>query len=104
MSRREFLAAAPAGSALLLPQTPARAAMAIAGGRRSDSVVIQWNEALLQAVRESKLGPPMVARALAVGHTCMYDAWAAYDRVALGTRFAGALRHPPAKRTLRNKR
>jgi len=34
----------------------------------------------------------------------MYDAWAAYDRVAYGTRFAGALRQPPAKRTLRNKR
>jgi hypothetical protein len=34
----------------------------------------------------------------------MYDAWAAYDRVAVGTRFAGALRQPPGKRTLRNKR
>ncbi|MDQ3876355.1 MAG: vanadium-dependent haloperoxidase [Actinomycetota bacterium] len=103
MSRREFLAAA-AGSALLLPRTPARAALPLASRGRSDSVVIQWNEALLQAVRESKLGPPMVARALAVAHSCMYDAWAAYDRVAVGTRFAGALRQSPAKRTLRNKR
>jgi hypothetical protein len=44
-----------------------------------DSVAIQWNEAFLQGVRDSKLGPPMVARALAIGHTCIYDAWAAYD-------------------------
>jgi hypothetical protein len=43
-------------------------------------------------------------RALAVAHTSMYDAWAAYDRVAVGTRLAGALREPPGKRTLRNKR
>jgi len=27
----------------------------------------------------------MVSRALAVVHTCMYDAWAAYDEHALGT-------------------
>ena len=27
------------------------------------SVVVQWNQALLQAVRNSRMGPPMVARA-----------------------------------------
>jgi hypothetical protein len=53
--------------------------------------------------RARNVAPPMVARALAVAHTCMYDPWAAYDRVALGTRFAGALRQPPARQTLRNK-
>jgi hypothetical protein len=67
-------------------------------------VVIQWNEAFLQGVRGSKLGPPMVARALAIAHTCVYDAWAAYDRVAVGTRLRGGLRQPPARRTLGNKR
>jgi hypothetical protein len=30
------------------------------------NVVIQWNQAALQGVRDSKLGPPMVARALAI--------------------------------------
>ncbi|TMD49848.1 MAG: hypothetical protein E6I86_02605 [Chloroflexi bacterium] len=34
-----------------------------------DSVVVLWNEAALQGVRDSKLGPPMVARALAIVHT-----------------------------------
>jgi len=45
----------------------------------------------------------MVARALAIIHTCAYDAWAAYDRLAVGTRLGGALRVPPSKRTLPNK-
>jgi PAP2 superfamily len=67
------------------------------------SVVIQWNDAALQAVRDTKPGPPMVARALAIVHTCMYDAWAAYDEHALGTQFGGRLRRPPAERLLQNK-
>jgi hypothetical protein len=65
--------------------------------------VLQWNAAALQAVRDSSLGPPMVARALAITHTCMYDAWAAYDRVAVGTRYGAELRRPPGERTLHNK-
>src|SRR2546422_10577747 len=44
----------------------------------------------------------MVARALAVVHTCIFDAWAAYDHRALGTRLGGALRRPPPERTLAN--
>jgi hypothetical protein len=32
------------------------------------NVVIQWNQALLQGVRDSALGPPMVARALSQSH------------------------------------
>ena len=74
-----------------------------AANPREDSIVVLWNRALLQGVRESKLGPPMIARALAVAHTAAYDAWAAYDRVAVGTGLGGALRQPPAERTLANK-
>jgi len=40
----------------------------------ADSIVVRWNQAALQGVRDSKLGPPMVARALAIIHTCAYDA------------------------------
>src|SRR5206468_2167947 len=67
------------------------------------NVVIQWNQAALQGVRDSKLGPPMVARALAVVHTCVYDAWAAYDGRAFGTRFGAALRRPHRERTQANR-
>jgi hypothetical protein len=45
----------------------------------------------------------MVGRALAIVHTSAYDAWAAHDRIAVGTRLGGAVRVPPWKRTLANK-
>ncbi|MFI7613692.1 vanadium-dependent haloperoxidase [Nonomuraea terrae] len=67
------------------------------------NVVVRWNQALLQAVRGGTLGPPLVARALAIVHTCAYDAWAAYDAVASGTRLGGSLRRPPAEHTEANK-
>jgi hypothetical protein len=65
---------------------------------------LQWNRTALDAVSAGTLGPPMVARALAIVHTAMFDAWAAYDGVAVGTRLGGSLRRPAAERTLDNKR
>ena len=67
-----------------------------------DSVALRWNQAALQGVRDSRLGPPMVARALAIVHTCAHDAWAAYDHRALGARLAGALRRPAREHTVAN--
>src|SRR4051794_31639393 len=69
----------------------------------SPNLVIQWNQAALQGVRDSKLGPPMVSRALAIVHTCMYDAWAAYDEHALGTRFGAGLRQSRNERQTASK-
>ncbi len=51
-----------------------------------NTVVIQWNNAALQAIRDTSPGPTIGSRALAITHTCMYDAWAAYDKVAVPTR------------------
>ena len=64
---------------------------------------LRWNSATLRGIRDAKLGAPVVARALAVVHTCMYDAWAAYDERAVGTQLGGALRRPASERTLANK-
>jgi hypothetical protein len=64
---------------------------------------LRWNSASLQGIRDAKLGAPVVARALAIVHTCMYDAWAAYDEHAIGTQLSGALRRPASERTLANK-
>lgn len=64
---------------------------------------IQWDSAALQGIRDAKLGAPVVARALAIVHTCMYDAWAAYDGQAVGTQLRDALRRPASERTLANK-
>src|SRR2546426_77396 len=69
----------------------------------TDNVTIQWDNAALQAIRVTKPGPPIVARALAIVHTAMYDAWAAYDDQAVGTRLGGSLRRPGVERTLANK-
>lgn len=66
-----------------------------AGG--AETIIVRWNATVLDAVRNSTLGPPMVSRALAIIHTCMFDAWAAYDAKAIGTQFGGALRRPRAE-------
>jgi hypothetical protein len=106
MSRRELLGAAAAGGALLLlpacggTAPVSRPSPTPSGG---DTIVVRWNRVLLQGVRDSKIGPPMVARALAVAHTCMYDAWSAYDAKAVGTRLGATLRRPASERTLANK-
>lgn len=68
------------------------------------SIVVGWDEAMMVAVRSGRLPPTAVARALAVVHTAMYDAWAAYDATAVGTQYGGSLRRPLAERTESNKR
>ncbi len=65
----------------------------------TDTVAVAWNQAALEAVRQTGLGPPMVARALYVLHASMYDAWAAHDDLAFGSRLGDLLRRPPAGRT-----
>ncbi|CAH1194472.1 conserved exported hypothetical protein [Candidatus Nitrotoga sp. BS] len=68
-----------------------------------NTVVTKWNEVALEAIRTTHPGPPIVARSLAITHTCIYDAWAAYDNKAIGTRFGRELRRPYAERTVANK-
>ena len=70
------------------------------------TIVGVWNCAALEEVRSSKAlrnGPPVVARALAIAHTCMYDAWAAYDSTAVGTVLGESLRQPVTEQTDANK-
>jgi hypothetical protein len=45
----------------------------------------------------------VAARALAIVHTAIYDAWAAYDPLAVGTQLGAGLRQPQAERTQANK-
>jgi len=90
--------AALAGTATLIA---AAAAQAVTG--TMDNAVLQWNNVALQAIRDTHPGPPIVARALFVLQTCEFDAWAAYDGKAVGTRLNGQLRRPPRERTDANK-
>lgn len=46
------------------------------------NIIIEWNELLLEAIRQTKPGPPMAARSIAIVYTSIYDCWAAYHPVA----------------------
>lgn len=68
-----------------------------------DNAILQWNEEALECIRLTRPAPTVVARALAIVHTATYDAWAAYDRHALGTQYGDGLRQPPSEWTTANK-
>ena len=55
----------------------------------NNTVVIQWNNTALQAIAATGTGPTIGARALAIVHTSMYDAWTTYDSVARPTQANG---------------
>jgi hypothetical protein len=58
-----------------------------------------WNRLALQAIRSAQPGPLASARSLAILHTCMYNAWAAYDDHARQTAHGVAVRLPHAERS-----
>jgi hypothetical protein len=65
--------------------------------------VLGWNRLALQAVRGAQLRPLPAAHALAVLHTCMYNAWAAYDDAARQTVHGVAVRLPRPERSAASK-
>jgi hypothetical protein len=69
----------------------------------SDNVVLQWNNEALECIRAVRTPPVVNARALFVVHSAAYDAWAAYDAKAVGTRTGRTLRRPSSERTTANK-
>jgi PAP2 superfamily len=60
------------------------------------TISVTWANSALEAIRNlghhpnplerTRIGPPMVARSLAILHTAIYDAWAIYDDQAFPTR------------------
>jgi hypothetical protein len=53
------------------------------------SVARDWDEQILSAIRLDRPHPPVHARNLFSLSVCMYDAWAAYDPVAIGYIYRG---------------
>lgn len=99
-----LLAAASVPRELLrLPAPAARPRGLPAPGEPEGTLVVRWNSAALDAIRATRFGPPITARALAIVHTCMYDAWTAYTPVARGTHLDAPLRQPPDAWTPANK-
>jgi hypothetical protein len=71
------------------------------------SVAYEWLDVALEATarEHDKNGPrPTIgSRMLGIVVTAMFDAWAAYDDKAVGTRLGDRLRRPRAERTTANK-
>lgn len=64
----------------------------------TSGTVVSWNNAALQAIRDTKASPPAAARSLAVVHGAMYDAWAAHDAHAIAVHSGISLRRPDSER------
>jgi len=60
----------------------------------SPTVVTIWDRAFQEAIIARGGGPTVTARAAAILHTAMYDVWASYDPVAIGTRVGDAFQRP----------
>jgi uncharacterized protein DUF6851 len=74
------------------------------GPTANDNAVLRWNEEGLQCIRVTRKRPPVVARALFITHSAVYDAWAAYDAKAVPSiRGNGNARRPSGERTPANK-
>ena len=93
---------------VLLPAVPA--GMLVHRQPASDfkpNAAYRWLDILLEAsgrdAVRNKPRPTVLSRTDAIVLTAMYDAWAAYDDKAVGTRLGGKLRRPEAERTLANK-
>jgi len=68
-----------------------------------DNVVLRWNQAALDSIGATRTTPAIAARAFAILHSCIFDAWAAYDKTAKGTRLSSSLRRPLSEHTIANK-
>lgn len=52
---------------------------------KSKPLALQWNLLTLEAIKITNTSPPLAARALAMVHTAMYDAWSVYNKCAFST-------------------
>lgn len=61
------------------------------------TLVTHWNALILDAIKATSTPPPRAARALAMVHTAMYDAWTAYRPCEISTTTASLLKRPLSK-------
>jgi hypothetical protein len=70
---------------------------------RADTVSVYWDNVALDYIQRTNSEPPTAARMLAIMHAAMYDAWTAYDPIAVPSRANGILKRPPEETTDANK-
>ena len=56
--------------------------------KTSKPLSLQWNQLTLDAIKYTRTSPPLAARALAMVHTAIYDAWSVYDDCAISVHTA----------------
>src|SRR5271169_678307 len=69
------------------------------------SAAYAWSDIVLEASARDVIatGTPrvtVISRQMAIACTAMFDAWAAYDDKAVGTRLGGKLRRPHGEHTV----
>lgn len=108
---RTFLVAAlvavlPTTAQAQSPTLPGTLASA-QGAPHVASLATRWLDVALEVTANDvdRVGakPTVQSRALGIAVTAMYDAWAAYDDRAVGTRLGAAIRRPVPERTERNR-
>lgn len=69
----------------------------------SPTVSVLWDRAVQQAVINTAPGPTVASRAYGIMHTAMFDAWAAYDPIAIATQLGDDLQQSTSENTIANK-
>ena len=69
----------------------------------ADTISAYWDNVALDYIQQTDAEPSITARMLAIMHTAMYDAWTAYDPIAVPSRANGILKRPPEETTDSNK-
>ncbi len=67
------------------------------------TISARWDKAVQQAVINSSPGPTIASRAYGILHTAMFDAWAAYDPIAVATQLGDDLQVSSSNITDANK-
>lgn len=70
----------------------------------SPTISVIWDQAVQQAIIATAPGPTVAARAYAMMHTAIYDAWSAYEGTAISTNLGDDLQRPQSENIIRHKR
>ena len=110
MKTKTLVSAITLAALCVLPSLPARAQDNVHNlllPEEKQNHAYRWlnisQEIIAREIDKVGARPTIISRQHAIWATSMYDAWAAYDDQAVGTRLGGKLRRPAKERTLENK-
>jgi hypothetical protein len=83
--------------------TAVLAMLKFAPSASADTISVYWDNVALNYIQPTSSQSEIAMRMIAVMHAAMYDAWTAYDPVAVPSRPNGILKRPPEENTDANK-